>query len=113
MKDVTQLLEQLAIKLEVTVEYLWAVLLKQAMISGLMSAFFLLFIGITGFILYRIVKSYDKLNDSGEFLWVIGFPAGVICWSICLLIGLFEVSNMVTAFVNPEFWALDEILGNL
>ena len=115
MKDLTNLLEQLSLKLGVTTEYLWAALLKQALISGIQSIIYILFVILLGFILYPLHKkarSKDFYN-SNDPLWAVGLPVVIICWFLSILLLFPVIGNGLTAFLNPTYWALDDILSNI
>lgn len=125
MKELTELLGQLAAKLGTTVEKLWAVLLKQAPISGAIDI--LICVGMVFFSVwaFRFVKgkttkrkkSDDKYEraeadwkDEGAFFsWVaVGFIFLVTAICICA-----SAEMAVAAFFNPEYWALTKILDKV
>jgi hypothetical protein len=107
------LVDKLAVKLGVAVEILWAALIKQAYVSNIVNlvAFFILAaISIWGF---KFVSNktkdggeWDNL-DSGGIAWLFwGAYTIVIALIICL-----NLSGTVSGIINPEYWALKEILG--
>lgn len=121
MKELTPLLEKLAAKLGTTVEMLWGVLLKQAAISATMDLIFCVGI-VVGFTwCFRFVQrkttpipetdgryAYSDWDDAGKGVaWIIIAVMAVI-GSILIICG---VQNAVTAFLNPQYWALEHILG--
>lgn len=114
-QETLKALTELSNKLGTTAEYLWSVLVKQAPISGLISLFevaatlaaiYFLFAAIK-----RKVATYKDVypvNDHSTWLWLIFCIACVFAFSIvCLGIG-----EAITAFVNPEYWALSKIIGS-
>ena len=118
MNDKTAaLLQTLADKLGTTSQYLWGVLIKQAPISGTIVLVEYL---MTILVLVAIWKFRVPLNkwfregaSDYDFLFFIGsIICGVIAvfWFVACIV-MFE--GMVTAFLNPEYWALDHILSTL
>ena len=125
MKELTELLGQLAAKLGTTVEKLWAVLLKQAPISGTIDL--LICIGMVIFTVwaFRLVKGKttkheivdgtykhreaDWEEEGAFFSWV---AVGVI-FLITIIQVASESENIAAAFFNPEYWALTNILSKV
>lgn len=113
------LLEQLAIKLGVTAEHLWEVLIRQAQITAIQYTIFSIFIlsAIVTWDIYGINKTRkrngqdypDWDGDAVAFVWgsvllFTGFALGV---TIPLMI------EAITCFINPEYWALRQILNSI
>ena len=99
-----------------TVEHLWGVLLKQAAISGSYSVFLVIFTVIPLVFWIRYVYKKTCVEDQdGDCDWE-GEGAGVawavtVFWFLVVLFVVgFALQNAVTAFFNPEFWALQAIL---
>jgi len=113
MKDLTNLLEQLALKLGVTTEYLWTVLIRQAKISGVMNAAGILLIIVLGFILFKAYKYAEKKDLLDSQAWDFGLLVSYIIWAGMIIISPILFYNMITALMNPEYWALSEILDTL
>lgn len=119
-KEVKELLEQLAERLGTTVEKLWAVLLKQASINGIVDSLILIGMVIFSIAAFRFVKKKTtKLKrtngecPTAEWEYEIAFGAwlGVAVMFIftILCIGILAES-IVASFFNPEYWALSKIL---
>lgn len=110
-----ELISQLAAKLGTTSEYLWMVLIKQAPIS---SAIWLIEYVVVACI---IAASYRFREQLGGFMraWFERdeVTASVSCLIftvisiVILMCCLFGISSTITGFVNPEYWALNEILS--
>lgn len=118
MEQLTQLLEQLALKLGTTVEYLWDVLIKQAFIAGMQAilAFVLvtIFIGIWYIIHRKFSNTPNKYyNAYNEVPYVIPMAFTIVILIACWIIGLIEAIDSITNFINPEYWALQQILNSL
>lgn len=120
----TQLLEQLAAKLGTTAEYLWKVLLMQARVSATQSLLYVLFVAISGLVLYRchrkfskpfaetVDKYYENMYDKNEYTAVAMGVCSVV-WIVLFIASLFSFPNLIDGYFNPEYWALKEILDSL
>lgn len=109
-----QLIEKLADKLGTTAEHLWSVLVRQAPISSTIDAIALCIYAAVMVWGYRLVR--EKTKEDGDWndhygsialpwiIWGVGmiFLVNVLCCSL---------SNIVSGFVNPEYWVLKEILS--
>ena len=111
------LVSQLAAKLGTTSEFLWATLLKQAQVSIYITLVEYALTAVVVALMWKfraqIRHGYVELLDSHttDFFAFIGgiiFVIFVIIWMVAMLIGL---EMMITAIVNPEYWALDKILS--
>lgn len=121
MTDKTiEALTALANKLGTTAEYLWGVLLKQAPLTGaidllLMAAWVIGAVMWCRFVLRKTTtpkaaddNGYPCADWTGEaafFAWVSAVALAVIAG---LVVG--DLATVVAALVNPEYWALKQIL---
>lgn len=113
MNDKTmQVLTDLAEKLGTTAEYLWAALLRQAPISGLadlaLMAGWISATVIWTKIVIRKAPTWEKEyeEDRAIFAWI-----GVILLWISTAYSITAgLSLTISAFLNPEYWALKQIL---
>lgn len=121
MEQLTTLLTALAERLGTTVEYLWGVLLKQAYIDGIFNIIYCIIPIILIYPTYKYAK-YIKLkwnewveNGWGEEIFpCVGFSVLCVFFIILLLFTITEfIPTAITAFNNPEYWALKEILKQL
>ncbi len=123
MNDNTyKLLEQLANKLGTTSQYLWGVLLKQAPISATIDIIQILVVVAFGVVLYKIhkrlivKKNLDGYNETGyeryEIAAVLPMVIGMILFIILAVISLCSLGNIINGYLNPEYWALNEILSS-
>lgn len=116
-EELLKRLDVLAAKLNTSAQFLWNVLIKQARVTLIED---ILFIGLTaGFswIVLKWTRNYYKRHDDdffdgnpGEWLslifsWVIGII--MLGFSIACI---FEIP---TVALNPEFWALQQVLSQL
>lgn len=130
-------LESLASQLGTTIEFLWGVLLKQAVVSGVMNVvwalvFFVIFITtliyfIKAFVPYNIYQGegadrrlHREFSSKWKY-WEYKYDGGVIGVAALLIITIIVSFSIfmgtldlaVTAFVNPEYWALQKVLEQL
>ena len=113
----TQLINELAQKSGTTTEYLWNVLIKQVKINAMMDLCYYIIIIILGIIIYNVHKylrkpkneygftGYDK-HDGLDIIMIV--ITGL--WGLIALICFFNIGNTITAFINPEYWALKQII---
>jgi len=103
-----ELLEQLAVQLGTTAEYLWGVLVRQAYVNAIISIIieivFFIFIATYIKLLIKYIHKSDS-DDYGIPLFIGGFISIIM---FGFMIG--GILDIVTGFVNPEYWALKEIL---
>jgi hypothetical protein len=112
--QIVAVLGPLAAKLGVAAEHLWAVLLRQAPITGAMSLVFYAFLIACCFGLFRWIKFVrDKVdNDRWDEISYLGPILGAIPLVIGIVIAIDYLPLTVAAFFNPEYWALHEIIGH-
>lgn len=113
MNDQTALLlEKLASKLGTTVEFLWTILLKQATLIGITNICEFILVLIVGFIFYKVCKYIDKIENSifdTDLVIVLETIVGSI-WIVFFILTVVGLNTAITALINPEYWALNEIL---
>ena len=103
-EETATLLKELAEKLGTTSEYLWEALLRQAPISGTVDLLILAGWVIGLMLMFRKLK---KLSDKDyiELLWLgWGLLAIIVAFAFLML------SNIIAALINPEYWALKQLL---
>ncbi|MCU7556587.1 hypothetical protein [Macrococcus capreoli] len=116
MKEETmKYIDQLAKSLNVASEHVYEALLKQAVVSGIMSivcAIVMLIVTIALVLVIRkawIKAEYDPYFDSGDAA-MCTFVVGIVLF-IVVCVGICAAENGVTALVNPEYWAIKEVLN--
>ena len=110
-QETIELLKVLADKLGTTTEHLWGVLLNQAFLSGLSNSAFLAVILISSvwwwrFALAKIKKEGKENGYSSSDVW----PPVILLIAACGTASTIIVYEIMTAFLNPEYWALKQIL---
>jgi len=115
-EQATKLIEQLAQKLGTTVEYLWTVLIKQAHVEIyiFITTLILTLIGaVVTSVLLRYTQKYWNDETAPTSAWM-AFVFGIII-GIGTVVGLIatiaNISDVITAINNPEYWALKEVFG--
>lgn len=112
----TELLNALAIKLGTTAEHLWGILVKQAFLDGVVSCFQYAALLAAWYVTYRVLKNWNVIFESAAkndlerplvFVGLVLFPALVI-YSVSAFCYL---SVFFSAFFNPEYWALHQVLN--
>lgn len=111
-------LNALADKLGTTGEYLWNVLISQAIISSIVDLVVLVGLYLLAWMWYLVVKKnttvpsdsgmYPRANWNDDFTslaWVSVF-IGV---AIVVLITFSHADIIISGFINPEYWALNRI----
>lgn len=112
------LVTQLAAKLGTTSEYLWAVLLKQAPVQGWIMAVEYI---VTFAVIYAVWKWRDSLSAAIKWCFEEGEGSAILCFiglgivgiasTVWLIACMFGITDIITAFVNPEYWALKQVLA--
>jgi len=115
MKELTQLLEGLAEKLGTTTKYLWEVLIKQARIDFISTTIQYLLLAIAVFVwinLFRYcLKNHKKIyEDDKEMVWGISLGITSVILFILTMIAFFYINTYLASILNPEYWALQQIL---
>ena len=116
-----KLVREFAEKFDTTADHLWGVLLKQAYISAAINTMVMLIMLAILWGSYKIVRSkttprlqtavdkYPRAEWRGEgevFAWVLlGLYA-----IISLTVTCCTISSVVTVTMNPEYWALKQLL---
>ena len=118
MENLTQLLSMLAAKLGTTVEYLWTVLIKQAAISGVQNLIWgiICIVPIILWVYYfrYFLKNKEEIKRKyDDELHIIGLSVSLIVSLVFLALFAECINTAITAFINPEYWALKEILSQL
>lgn len=129
-----QALLTLAERLGTTIEHLWAVLLKQAVVTGMTNVVILAAVTTAACYLTRIVRikttprevlvphpyhpeaaphkemlaDWNPTNE-GFVAWL-GIAA---LWFLVTVLWSFLLNDTLAAIFNPEFWALKQVLGSL
>jgi hypothetical protein len=112
-KVATELLENLADQLGIAVPYIWEVFVQQAFVTAVSISLFTLLsftlLIISSVYLYNNVKNLDCGAESVVGLivfWIMSMSA------LATVVCVFRFIAVVpTALVNPEYWALQQIVN--
>jgi len=115
-EQVSELLKKLSESLGTTTEKLWGVLIKQAPIEGISDTFCsgMLFIGL--FVWWKIFLRKTSRNEEGKAEWENETAFGAIMFTVLYTLFSFilfsgNISIILAAFFNPEYWALQKVLS--
>jgi hypothetical protein len=108
-------LDALAAKLGVTANHIWAVLLKQAQVELVQSIVWAilaaLVVCLTVYCLWRINTTVTADENYDWYPWRIGVAIASYAGGAAALAILFRnLCAIPTLAMNPEFWALQEVL---
>lgn len=120
-QEVLSRLDAVAAKLGTTTTYLWQVLVKQAVVQGGISLADALGLGILFYITYRVGKYTVKLaigNPEGRYhdesgYWYIATGVCAIAAIIFVMQGIDAGTDAMAHFINPQYYALHEVLQAL
>lgn len=118
-EETLKLIEAFAAKLGTTAEHVWAVLVRQAYVSGWCDLVFYLAVSIAVALTLKLAKKCqqkakeesDKRGWGDEEGWVAGLTACLITSMILVLVSILSIDDTITKFFNPEYWALRQILS--
>lgn len=128
MDKLTTLLSQLAEKLGTNVAHLWDVLIRQAYVSATIELlWYLLIIFLCFYALWKLLSPTRTVAEGENKVSLMGIflkrdPDGgyhilafflVIIGSAFIIVLLHDVSSIITRFINPEYWALNQILHKI
>jgi len=118
-------IDAIAANLGVAAEHVYGALLKQAMVSGLRSVVYIILCLAVVYMVIRLLKKvYTDVKDGNNnsiFLdgWdisaagiIASFSGGIALFILFIAI-IANISNATTALLNPEYWALKEILDTI
>ena len=117
-------IDAIAANLGVAAEHVYGAVLKQAMVSGLRSVVYIIICLAVSYAIIKVLKRvYSDVKEDEEGLFVdsygvtLGGVFALIFGGIALVIMFFvimaDISNASTALLNPEYWALKEILDTI
>lgn len=106
------LIRELSEKLGTTAENLWGVLLTQAPITGLVNL--LVMAAWAGLMVwaFRVIKKQTAEDNWDEDLSFVAWIAWVAMSTLAAIIAGCSLAETVAALINPEYWALMQILPN-
>ena len=120
---VVSALQGVANKLGVASEHLWGVLVGQAFLVGIAWLMFIVvvmvlacyWVKMTKMVYKNVTVGYPDVErpgrydqwDEAHYLYV---AAGWVAIAICCIIILGNMGEILSCFLNPEYWALNKLL---
>lgn len=113
-ETITKYIDQLAQSLNVASEHVYEALIKQAMVSGITSIVWAVIFGIATVIVLCVgfmsaKREYDRYGFDHDVFMTILFT--LIAASFTVIPFGISVENALTALLNPEYWAIKEVLN--
>lgn len=108
MDDQTaKLIQGIATKLGTTADHLWAVLIRQAPISASCDAVGIALLGAALILAWRKILKWKPEDEPAKWIGV-----GLLSVITAILIALIcdSIGEDIAGFVNPEYWALKQII---
>ena len=116
MNEKTEILiRELAEKFGTTGQHLWEVMVKQGPISGMINLLVLIVFIFISFAGYRFLKKKFVKNPNDPYrnddeVVVIFWGIWAVCTFIIVVISATCLSSVITSIINPEYWALKQLL---
>jgi len=107
-KNTQEVIQQLASALGTTTEKLWGILLRQAFIDGIDRAVWIIPEALAAILLWRYC--WRKLMSEDADDCEPPFMVGLVIAGIFALVALYNASTFYQQLLNPEYWALQQIL---
>lgn len=111
-------IDKLAAKLGVAAEHVYGVLVKQAVVSGVISTLMMIGAIIVAVFLTKSLakKSRDHQNHIGKYdlnPYQVFHWCAVLALAVLSLAALINGPDMVGKIINPEYYAIKEILDTI
>jgi hypothetical protein len=111
-----QQLVALADRLGTTAEHLWHVLVVQARIEVFVDLFYVVVLVALFFLMRRLHRVLRKKADGPGFdaeLWNVPMVIGWVALAGLAIIGVVELAQVPGLLLNPEYWALKQLLATV
>jgi len=108
-KEVGPFLKGIGDQLGIGLSFLWNILLRQAIVEGVMNSIAVVLIAWGLFKLRAQLNMFLEKMKSETIYTMHVLGIGMIMMSGSFL-GLYHLRTALTAFVNPEFWAISEVV---
>ena len=108
-----KMIRELADKLGTTVEHLWGVLVRQAVVSSAvqLTLFALALLALIPWTIKLVRSTFgDDPAWSSEDVVVPLWAITGIVWLVCLIFTLIWIPTAITTLINPEYWAFKQIV---
>jgi hypothetical protein len=120
VNELAPVIDKLAAKLGVTATYLWGVLLKQAPVAAYTMTVEYIATALVLYLCWRyraalggaFMKGINEHEATAAITLIATFVIGIVA-VVWLISCLFSFEGFVTAWINPEYWALDKIISSV
>lgn len=111
-EQILQRIDALAAKLGTTAQYLWGVLIRQARIEVIENIICIAVFVAFGYAMFRVCAKYAHAwEDCDNFPEAMASVFSGIAVVICMIVVAVAFCSIWTPLLNPEFWALKQVLG--
>ena len=108
--DIKQYIDELAQSLGVAADHVYGLLVKQQIADGIVTIIAFIATGaVLVTVFYIAVKREDFRKSELTVTWFIGIASGMILF-VTLLAGAVEITGAVKQLINPEYYAIKEIM---
>ena len=104
-------IETLSAQLGTTDDKLWDVLISQAYLSGATNLLVCVILIAMTAAIFLVLQYHQKKEDCDEDILYLFWALWTILAMIIFVVVCVMTESIVAAFVNPEYWALNKILG--
>lgn len=115
-----QLLQSLSEKLGTTTEYLWTILISQAKYEAITSVIQMSFMVAIIYFTIKLHIRFSKEDDRGNTMYyykdealIIPMIIASISSVIMIVFFLNGFNDLIASILNPEYWALKQVLNIL
>lgn len=115
-EELLKRLDALAVKLGTTIDHLWAVLIMQAKITIIEDLLRMLLFGIGIVVLWRVFKWLIIRQAAARELSKYDGESHIVGMAVCAIamaslggICIYELTELPTLILNPQYWALQKI----
>src|SRR5690625_2832396 len=103
-EKIAEYIETLAAKLGVAAEHVYGVLVRQAFVDGVRGVIFAIVLAGVSYLMFRITTRVIRSEDEAFAI----FP--IAAFVITLVMALVFMYNGIGQLINPEYYAIREIL---
>lgn len=114
-EQIIEILNAMAQELGVAASVLWEALLRQSIITGITYLIIMVFLFVTGVVFLKATAnslreweeaSLADKDDEGTLVLLFGFLT-----LMCTIFFFTMLHPTITALANPEYWAIQKIMG--
>lgn len=115
-ETITKYIDQLAQSLNVASEHVYEALIKQAMVSGIIATVWAVIMSAVVLGCLKVIqKTRKKAQESGDYFDESESLLKSVLFGLLILVsfvsGWCAIETALTALLNPEYWAIKEVLN--